>query len=457
MSNNMSQRRGLEEVQRILREDGVVGAGGAGFPTYAKLSRKGEVLLLNCAECEPLLELHQQLLERHPREIFTALEDIALAMEAGEVVICIKKEYEAAIQAARQYIASFPGFRLHLLPGVYPAGDEVVMIYEATGRVVQPGGLPIQEGIVVLNVETAYNAYQSLYCHKPTIRKLVTITGEVDHPVTCWLPLGISAKEAVALAGKITVDEPVFWEGGPMMGKVVNGYAPVTKTTNSIIVLPRNHPLVLRQKCRPSIALKRAASACCQCRSCTDWCPRHALGHPIQPHLFMRAAAGRDYQDSGLYLQTLYCSGCGLCENFACPQGLSPRSLMVEYKAGLKKAGINTSDAILKPVKLGREYQQVHTRRLLSRLGLAGYKQRAPYEVLNIDPSEVTVPMAQHIGAPSEPCVTVGDRVEAGQVIGKAAHGLSVDVHSSIDGTVVSADSQMVVIRRACVQAGEQE
>ena len=165
----------ISELSKILRENGVVGAGGAGFPTYGKLSDKAEIILMNCAECEPLLKLHRQLLFQKCREILKAFSLIRETLGAKEGIIGIKKGYVQTIEALEAVLPEFPGIRIHKLPGAYPMGDEVVLIYEATGRVVRPGGLPIEQGIAVFNVETLYNVYRAVFEHKPVTSKVVTI------------------------------------------------------------------------------------------------------------------------------------------------------------------------------------------------------------------------------------------------------------------------------------------
>ena len=249
----------IARLSEILRESGIVGAGGAGFPTYGKLSDKADTILMNCAECEPLLKLHRQLLGTHAREIMQAFALIGETVGAKEMIIGIKKEYKGTIAALHQYIDEFPGMRIHELPGAYPMGDEVVLIYEATGRVVCPGGLPIECGVAVFNVETLWNVYRAVWEQRPVTEKYVTVVGEVEHPVTVRVPVGISIGEVTAMAGAVTVDDPVYLLGGPMMGNFGQPDQPVTKTTNAIIVLSRNHPLVLKKQSRFSIDVARAA------------------------------------------------------------------------------------------------------------------------------------------------------------------------------------------------------
>ena len=436
----------IAELSKILRENGVVGAGGAGFPTYGKLSESADTIIMNCAECEPLLTLHRQLLKVHAREILKAFSLIADTLGARPV-IGIKDEYRSTIEALETYKDEFSDMRIHRLPGAYPMGDEVVLIYEATGRVVPPGGLPIACGVAVFNVETLYNVYNAVYEKRPVTDKYVTITGEVKHPLTVHVPVGITVEEAVAMAGGATVDNPVYLLGGPMMGSFGSGSQPVTKMTSAVIVLPADHSLVYKKKQNPANALARAASACCQCRTCTDLCPRHGLGHPISPQLFMRAAANLDFQSVSPFLDTLFCSSCGVCEIYSCPQGLSPRSLMAEYKAGLRKAGVKPPAVQAGPVDPAREYRRTPEERLLARLGLTRYENDAKLDDTLRSADAVKLLLSQHIGAPAAAAVKPGDKVQTGDVAAYAAEGLSVCIHASISGTVTEVTDKYIVIR----------
>ena len=302
----------MKELSRILQQNGIVGAGGAGFPTYAKLNENAKTIILNCAECEPLLRLHRQLLEKNAREIVSTFHMMGQTMGSTDVVIGIKKAYTKAIEALNVVLEDYPGVRLGLLDEVYPAGDEVVLIYEVTGKVVAPGGLPIQSGVAVFNVETVYNIYRSLKKQTPVVDKLVSVVAEVNHPVTVRVPIGCTIEEVVQLAGGSTIEDPVYFVGGPMMGNIGSGFQSVTKTTNAVLVLPKDHTIVTRKKRKASIDLKRAAACCCQCTMCTDLCPRHLLGHPIEPHKFMLAATCKDTQKPNIFVNTLFCSSCGL-------------------------------------------------------------------------------------------------------------------------------------------------
>ena len=411
----------MKELSNILQQNGIVGAGGAGFPTYAKLNENAETLILNCAECEPLLRLHRQLLEKYAQEIVETFHLIGQAVGAKELVIGIKKAYTKTIDALNGVIGAYPEVRLGLLDEVYPAGDEVVLIYEVTKKVVRPGGLPIEQGVAVFNVETVYNAYRAINQSTPVVDKLVSVVAEVDHPVTVRVPIGTTIEDTVKLAGGITTKNPVYFIGGPMMGFIGSGSLPVTKTTNAVLVLPEEHLIIQKKRKKTSIDLKRAAACCCQCSMCTDLCPRNRLGHPIQPHLFMRAATCKDVQEPNIFVNTMFCSSCGLCEMYSCMQGLSPRTLMAEYKAGLRANGLRPPKVEAKPVGPEREYRKVPMERLMARLDLTKYNKEAPLDESVVPVSKVKIMLSQHIGAPAAAIVKQGDKVTKGQMIAEPA------------------------------------
>lgn len=438
----------IKELSKVLRENGVVGAGGAGFPTYAKLDQRAETIILNCAECEPLLKLHRQLLEKHAREILNTFYTIGQAVGAKEMIIGVKKAYTQTIEALEEWLGDYPGMQLGFLDEVYPAGDEIVLIYEVTGKVVPPGGLPIKCGVAVFNVETVYNAYRALQEETPNVDKVVSIVGEVEHPVTVRVPIGCTINEAVAQAGGITTPKPVFFIGGPMMGNIGSGSQPVTRTTNAVLVLPEDHLIIQKKRRNVSIDLKRAAASCCQCTMCTDLCPRQQLGHPVTPNEFMRAATCKDLQKPGIFLDTMFCSSCGLCEMYSCMQSLAPRSLMADYKEGLRANGIKPRpNAEASPIKESRQYRKVPMKRLMARLELTKYDKPAPLQDKKVVVKQVKILLSQHIGAPAVPCVKKGDTVACGQKIGEPANGLSVAVHASIDGKVIEVSDKYVIIQ----------
>ena len=379
----------LGELKQIIQNCGVVGAGGAGFPTHLKLDARAETILLNCAECEPLFTAHQRLLARYTDEILSALRTLTEVLDAS-AVIAVKKSHTETVRVVREKIygersrqeapvrgIQGSGVRLALLEDAYPAGDEILLVYEALGFVPPPGTFPLDAGCVVLNVETVYNIHNALAHGTPVTHKWLTVAGAVARPVTARLPLGTTAGEAVRYAGGAAGDDLVFLMGGPMMGRIVPPSEPITKTTNAVLVLPGDHTLARRSAANPSAEIKRAASACCQCRACTDMCPRYLLGYPVEPHRVMRAVNARG-ADAEAFRGTLYCSLCGLCEKYACPQSLAPRSLMRLVKTALTQAGIKPEKREAAPVSSVRACRRVSGSRLTARLGLAGYDLDAP-------------------------------------------------------------------------------
>lgn len=438
----------LNELQGILRENGIVGAGGAGFPTYAKLSEKADTVILNCAECEPLLKLHRQVLETHAQQIFEALDLILKTVNAKRVCVAIKQSYTQTAEAITPFLEFFPNIEICRLPDVYPAGDEVILTYEVTGRVVPPGDIPLSVGVTVLNVETVYNLYRALG-GRPVTRKYVTIAGAVEKPVTVRVPIGVTVGEILPLAGKITTSDPAFIVGGPMMGVLGSRANIITKTTNAVLVLPSEHQLVRRRQAKTFLDMKRAMAACCQCSYCTSLCSRNLLGHPINPSEFMRVASNGITNDAAPYLNAMYCSGCGLCEQYSCVQNLSPRMLLAACKTELRKAGIKPQP-VKDEVKVNenRPLRQVPMSRLTSRIGLTEYNKPAPIIEAVPEFKKVTVLLSQHIGAPSVPIVKKGDKVTEKQLIANAADGLSVALHSPVNGVVTAVGKTAIIIEK---------
>lgn len=439
----------ITELSTVMRENGVVGAGGAGFPSYAKLNTKADTIILNCAECEPLLKLHRQVLEKYAFEILSTLETIADAVEAEHIIIAVKGSYKNAVEAVKANMSSFKRVEIGILPEIYPAGDEVITIYETTGRVVPPGSIPIEVGVIVYNVETIYNVYRAIQEAAPVTYKYITIAGEVKTPVTWKAPLGMTYQELVDLAGGATVENPVFIAGGPMTGRIVSGFETVTKTSNAVLVMPSNAYIVLKRTSKIQVDMKRAMAACCQCQMCTDLCPRHLLGHPIQPHAFMRSASSGVTSDIEPYMGTMFCSQCGLCEMYSCFQSLSPRTLIGECKSGLRKNGVPIPKGVeAKPTDPQRDNRRVPMSRLTARLGLSKYNVPAPLKDELLMPAQVKIQLTQHIGAPCGAVVKAGDSVAAGQVIGTADNSkLGVNIHASITGTVVDVNDKFVTIK----------
>ncbi len=439
----------ITELKQALFDGGVVGAGGAGFPTHAKLSDQAETIILNCAECEPLIKVDRQLMTDYIDEILSGMQLLVDTLGAQEGIIAVKKSYRASIEAVNSQIGKYKGLKLHILPDIYPAGDEVVLIYETTGRVVPMGKIPIVVGCVVVNVETVLNLYRKVTSGANVVTKFVTVAGLVKDPVTVEVPVGITVQELIDMAGGFTTDDSVMIMGGPMTGRICSVSDIVTKTTKAVLVLPPTCPPVTKRQGSSRNNIRNAMSVCSQCSMCTSLCPRNLLGAAIKPHEFMRALAnGLTYQVDP-FLNSFFCVSCGLCEMYSCHQGLSPRTLLDEYKGGLRAKGVKPPERENKPVSSLREERKVPEHRLVQRLGLHPFDVPAPMTKCSADIREVKLMLRQCIGAPCSPVVQTGDSVTAGQMVGQPPEGaLGTCLHASITGKVTAVTDNYITISK---------
>lgn len=436
----------LTIVERV-RTAGIVGAGGAGFPTHVKLQGQVEIFLVNAAECEPMLKVDQQLMARQAARLVRGLQYAMKATGAREGIIALKEKYHPAIAALTPLLP--PAVRLHILPDVYPAGDEVLTIWMATGRRVPPAALPVSVGVVVNNVQTVLNIARAVEQQYPVTRRTLTVNGAVAHPQTLTVPIGTSLREVLELAGGATVDEPGFINGGPMMGSLIAYLdTPVTKTTGGLLVLPTSHPLIQRRMQDERTVLSVARTVCEQCRLCTDLCPRHLIGHELSPHLLVRAVNFHQAATPQLLLSALTCSECNVCESVACPVGISPMRINRMLKRELR-AQNQRYEGALNPADEMAKYRLVPVKRLIAKLGLTPWYQEAPLTENEPVVEKTTLLLRQHIGASAVPCVQKGDRVVRGQCVADIPQGaLGAPVHASIDGTVCDiTESAITVVR----------
>lgn len=436
------------DLKNALFDGGVVGAGGAGFPTHAKLSDKADTVILNCAECEPLMKVDRQLMVEHTNEILSGMQMLVEAMGAKEGILAVKRSYTASIEAVNSIIGDYGKLRLHILPDIYPAGDEVVLIYETTKRVVPQGKIPIMVGCVVVNVETVLNTYRKVTSGTNVVTKFLTVAGLVNKPLTVEVPVGITVKELIEMAGGTSTDEYEILMGGPMTGRICSMNDIVTKTTKAILVLPPSCPPITKRKRTAKLDIRNAMSVCSQCSMCTSLCPRNLLGQSIEPHTFMRAIGNGLTYDVEPFLNSFFCCSCGLCEMYSCHQDLSPRRLLDQYKAGLRAKGVRIPDKPNREVNPMREERRVPEHRLVHRLGLASFDVPAPLTACPSDIQEVKLMLRQNIGAPCVPSVKVGDRVAVGQQIAAPPEGaLGTCLHASIAGTVTAVTDNFVSIK----------
>lgn len=439
----------IVEMKKALFDGGVVGAGGAGFPTHAKLSDQAESIILNCAECEPLIKVDRQLMIDYVNEVLSGMQMLVDTLGAKEGIIAVKKSYKASIEAINSIISEYKSLKLHILPDIYPAGDEVVLIYETTGKVVPQGKIPILVGCVVVNVETVLNLYRKVTNDQNVITKFVTVAGLVNSPVTVEVPVGITVKELIEMAGGFSSEDNVMIMGGPMTGRICTINDIVTKTTKAVLVLPPNCPPIEKRQSTTRNNLRNAMSVCSQCSMCTSLCPRNLLGASIKPHEFMRALANGLTYNIEPFINSFFCVSCGLCEMYSCHQSLSPRRLLDEYKAGLRAKGVKVPDKPNGPVNGLREERRVPEHRLVNRLGLHSFDIPAPMKKCDTEIKEVKLLLRQCIGAPCVAVVKTGDKVIEGQMVGEPPkEALGTCLHASITGKVTAVTDNYITISK---------
>ncbi|AOY75797.1 4Fe-4S dicluster domain-containing protein [Clostridium formicaceticum] len=434
---------------------GVVGAGGAGFPTHIKLKGVAECLLINAVECEPLLETDKFLIRYKSHEIVETLGIIADQIQAKKVIIGVKKKNTREVQALTKAIETLNSrVELCFLNNFYPAGDEQVLVYELTQRQIPPGGIPKDVGVVVCNVGTVVNIYEALH-EKPVTHKFITVLGEVKNPSIIYAPIGTSLDKCIEAAGAATIQDYGIILGGPMMGRMIDksqlSQEVVTKTTGAMILLPQEHFLFKNKQQDLAQMINRSRSACIQCSFCTDLCPRNLIGHPLRPHRIMRSLSV-DKQQHEILKEALLCCECGVCQIYACPMGLSPKSINGEIKNLLRKEGIKYSNSPAQSEVHGvREYRKVPAERLLSRLDLHRYAGKIQEGYACIEAEEVKIPLRQHIGKTAMPIVEVGSVVEAGQLIATVEEkDVGANIHASIQGVIKEVNNEFIWI-----EAGE--
>ncbi|SHK09421.1 4Fe-4S dicluster domain-containing protein [Paramaledivibacter caminithermalis] len=439
----------MDLLEKIF-DAGIVGAGGAGFPTHIKLNCSVEYLIVNGAECEPLLETDKYLMRTEGHKIIKAMEEVAKKIQAKKLIIGLKAKYKEEIKALKRTIEELNSkVELFLLDNFYPAGDEQILVYEITKRSIPPSGIPLDVGVVVSNVGTLVNIYEAIN-EKPVIDKYVTVIGEIKKPCILKVPIGTSVDQCIKAVGDTLIDDYAVILGGPMMGNIIYKEETqkefITKTIGALIIIPREHYIVERKELPIKHIINRAKTSCIQCSMCTDMCPRNLIGHKLRPHRIMRSI-GMSEGNENILMEALICCECGVCELYACPMGLSPRRMNIYLKDELRKKGVRyKKEQGITSAKEIREYRKIPVNRLISRLGLSKYKGISidgPFEVKS---HRVHIPLKQCIGKPSNPVVSVGDMVSRGQIIGKVHRGqIGANVHSSIDGKVCEVSDYVVI------------
>lgn len=438
----------LDELKKSLLEAGIVGAGGAGFPAGGKLAPGANTLIINGAECEPLMDTDYTILREHLTEVIAGAKAMmeAAGIACGYLGIKAHNVKRLGLTDGQKLAENF---RVAQLPDVYPIGDEISLIYQITGRVVRPGALPITAGVIVYNVETIYNICHWLRDKQPVYEKWLTIGGDIPQHKVIKVPVGTAVRDIFLEYGVTVPEGYVVLDGGPSMGKIITWQtAVVSKTTKAILVLPEDIPAIVSKNPNLERQVARAASCCCQCTACTERCPRALLGYPLEPHRMVRSMTSVAEEDPELVLTASLCCGCGICEMASCCQGLAPRNVIAHYKKVLAQKGMKyQSNVDVVPDEM-RDARMLPSYRWMAMLGVDTFDVAPEYVREAFKPNKIFIAYKQHIGAPAVASVEVGDTVKVGDVVATKNRGLSIGMHSGIDGVVTAVDDLGITIER---------
>ena len=295
-----------EEIRNIVKEAGIVGLGGAGFPTHVKLTPKDEsaidTIIVNGAECEPYLTSDYRMMLEEPESSVKGLNVILSLFDNAKGVIGIENNKPEAIKKMTELVKDEPRITVCPLLTKYPQGGERSLIYAVTGRKINSSMLPADAGCIVDNVDTVISIYNAVCKTTPLIRRIITVTGDaIASPQNYSVRVGTSYKELLEASGGFKTEPEKVISGGPMMGQALfNLEIPVTKTSSALTAMTKDEVAV------------HAPSACIRCGRCVSVCPSHVV-----PQMMMDAAERSDIERFTA-LNGMECCECGCC-TYVCP------------------------------------------------------------------------------------------------------------------------------------------
>ncbi|MCH5286010.1 MAG: electron transport complex subunit RsxC [Christensenellaceae bacterium] len=292
------------ELQYIIREAGIVGMGGAGFPTAVKLTpgtgKTIEKLIINGAECEPYLTADHRLMLEQAAGIVDGIRLTMLALEIKEAIVGIEDNKADAIAVMTEAASHVEGLTVRALPVKYPQGGEKQLVYALTRRKVPAGGLPLDVGCVVMNVGTCYAVHQAVREGRPLISRVTTVGGLVNNPGNFLVRVGCTVENLLEACGGIKPETKQLLYGGPMMGMAIaRTDIPVTKACSGILALGQ-------------AAMEPKESACIRCGRCINACPMNLM--PAKIDAFARV---NDFESAEKF-GAMNCMECGVC-TYTCP------------------------------------------------------------------------------------------------------------------------------------------
>lgn len=312
-----------KEIIQKINEMGVVGLGGATFPSHVKLmvpeGKKAEALIINGVECEPYLTSDHRLMLEHGEEMLVGVQILMKALGVNRAIIGIENNNPDAIEHLTKLAAEYNGIEVQGLKVKYPQGAEKQLIKALINREVPSGKLPIEVGTVVNNAGTAFAVYEAVQKNKPLIERVVTLTGKsVKSPGNFMVRIGTPVTELIEAAGGLPEDTGKIIGGGPMMGKALNALeAPVVKGTSGILIMPGKE------------SSRTETLNCIRCSKCVSVCP---MG--LEPYLLEKLIKFDDFNRTEKE-RVMDCIECGSCQ-FTCPAGIP---LLDYLRLGKSKVG----------------------------------------------------------------------------------------------------------------------
>jgi Na+-translocating ferredoxin:NAD+ oxidoreductase subunit C len=295
-----------EEIIRRCLDSGIVGMGGAAFPSHVKLSvppgKKCDLLIINGVECEPFLTSDHRLMLEKGEEILVGVTILMKALKVEHAQIGIENNKTDAIEHLKKLAIGYNGISVHALKVKYPQGAEKQLIKALINREVPSGHLPIDIGVVVQNVGTAFAVYEAVQKNKPLFERVVTVAGKsLSSPGNYFVRIGTSICKLIEASGGLPDDTGKILNGGPMMGKAVtNTNVPVVKGTSGIVLIPRNE------------SERSVVNPCVRCAKCVSVC-----GYTLEPYLLMTLAERGLFERAEMEKIT-DCMECGSC-SYICP------------------------------------------------------------------------------------------------------------------------------------------
>lgn len=312
-----------EEIVKKISAAGIVGLGGACFPTHVKLTpppgNTAEILIINAVECEPYLTSDHQLMLEKAEQIMVGVSILMKAIKVNKAVIGIENNKPDAITLMSRVAVAYPGVEVMPLKVQYPQGGEKQLIDAVIRRQVASGALPISTGAVVQNVGTAYAVYEAVQKNKPLFERVVTVTGKsLKNPSNLLVRIGTPMSMLIEEAGGLPEDTGKVIGGGPMMGKaLVNTEVPITKGSSGVLVMPSSE------------ASRKEVKNCIRCAKCVSACP---MG--LEPYLLSALSENADWERMETE-RIMDCIECGSCQ-FTCP---AARPLLDYCRLGKGKVG----------------------------------------------------------------------------------------------------------------------